>query len=106
MTIRTDKENTVSLTDKLNLETARIHWREIERFFAAGKAIFVAPSLDLIAVATVLHEDNAAQLRTWMETSQVNAVTDDQAKEFAETDAELWALVLAPWVLVQPATPA
>jgi len=35
----------------LNLETSRIAWEELQRFFASGKAIFVSGTLDLIDVA-------------------------------------------------------
>lgn len=90
-----------NLTNKLYLETAKIDWCELERYFAAGKAIYVAPSLDLIEVAKTLHADDTAQLQQWMNNQQVNPVSDQQALSFASENAQVWALVLAPWVLVQ-----
>jgi hypothetical protein len=92
------------LQAKLNLETAQIPWRELQRFFASGTAISVAAELDLMQVASVIAQDNATQLKAWMESGQVDAVTDQQAREWYQQDAVVWALVVKPWVLVQSAS--
>ncbi len=47
---------------KMNLETSRIAWREMQRFFASGAAIYVSPGLDLVEVAYQISEDNKAQV--------------------------------------------
>lgn len=94
--------NDDTLNNKINLETAQIRWHELQRFFASGSAIAVAPSLDLTNVASVIAEDNAAQLKTWMESGEVDTVTDQQALAWHEADALVWAVVIKPWVLVQP----
>jgi hypothetical protein len=87
---------------KMNLETARIAWHELQRFFASGSAIYVSPELDLVEVAFQISEDNKAQVLTWMETKQIAPVTDAQALAWHEADAEMWAIVVSPYVLVQP----
>ena len=92
-------ENT--LTSELLLETAQIPWRELQRFFASGNAISVDESLDLIHVATQISNDNATQVKAWMEAGLVDAVKDSQAQTWYEQDVILWALVIKPWVLVQ-----
>lgn len=95
-------ENTLSLHERLNLETARITWPELERFFAGGKVIHVSPTLDLVDVATSIVADNAAQLKQWMETQAVKHLEDETAKQWVQTQPDnLWAVVVAPWVLVQ-----
>ena len=45
------------LNEKLNTETARISWEELQPHFARGAAVYVAPDLDLIAVARHVAED-------------------------------------------------
>jgi hypothetical protein len=90
------------LNQKLNLETAQIPWHELQRYFASGNAIFVDASLDLIQVATQISEDNAVQIKYWMESGLLDAVKDSQAMQWYEDDAIVWALVIKPWVLVQP----
>ena len=87
---------------KLNLETARIAWKELQRFFASGGAIFVSQELDLIEVAFQLSEDNKLQVERWMLAGQVAVVSDEQALAWYEADAEMWAVVVSPYVLVQP----
>ncbi|SRR5690554_1570240 len=86
---------------KINLETAQISWRELQRFFASGTAIAVAPSLDLTEVGGVIARDESAQLKQWMDASLVDSVTDTQATNWYEQDALVWAVVIKPWVLVQ-----
>lgn len=95
---------TNELEQQINLETAQIHWRELQRFFASGNAIAVDPSLDLTHVAAQIAADNAAQLKQWMDTGLVDAVKDTQALQWYEADAMVWAVVIKPWVLVQPIT--
>ncbi|RYY03471.1 MAG: DUF2288 domain-containing protein [Gammaproteobacteria bacterium] len=93
--------NDNTLTSELLLETAQIPWRELQRFFASGNAISVDDSLDLIHVATQISNDNATQVKAWMEAGLVDAVKDSQAQTWFEQDVMLWALVIKPWVLVQ-----
>jgi len=93
--------NEQDLASELILETAKIHWHELQRFFASGNAIAVDESLDLIHVATEITNDNATQIKAWMDAGLVDAVKDSQAQEWYEQNAIVWALVIKPWVLVQ-----
>jgi len=93
--------NKKDLASELILETAQIHWHELQRFFASGNAIAVDESLDLIYVATEITKDNAAQIKIWMDAGLVDAVKDSQAQEWHKQNAVVWALVIKPWVLVQ-----
>ena len=87
---------------KVNLETAQMRWRDMQRYFASGVALFVSPELDLVETAFQMSQDNAALIRQWMAAGQFGKVTDDQARVWLESDAMLWAVVVSPWVLVQP----
>lgn len=86
----------------LNLETARIAWKELLRFFAGGSVIAVAAELDLLEVAVHIAQDNKAQVEQWMLTHKVARVSDAQAQEWLERNTDVWAVVVKPWVLVQP----
>lgn len=85
----------------VNLETAQIAWRELQRFFANGSAIKVSDDLDLVEVAFQISEDNRAQVQQWMESGQLARVADAQALAWYEADALVWAVVVRPYVLVQ-----
>lgn len=87
----------------VSLETARIAWKELQRFFASGAAISVSAELDLIEVAFQISEDNRAQVAQWMETGQLARVSEVQALAWYEADADVWAVVVRPYVLVQQA---
>ena len=87
---------------KLNLETARIAWKDLQRFFASGAAIYVSDDLDLIEVAYRLSEDDKQQFERWLLKGQVARVSDEQAQAWFDADAQLWAVVVSPYVLLQP----
>jgi hypothetical protein len=89
------------LKEKINLETSQMAWRELQRFFASGLAISVAQELDLIEVAYQFANDNKAQVSDWMSRKQVALVADKQALDWLEADAQVWAVVVRPWILVQ-----
>jgi hypothetical protein len=89
------------LRARLNSETARIAWKELLRFFAAGTVIAVSEELDLVEVAIHISNDNKSQIEQWMIEKRVDPVSDAQAKSWLEADASLWAVVVRPWILVQ-----
>lgn len=86
---------------KLSRETARIGWNELARFFAQGRVLGVAPGIDLPGVAAALADDDAAKVRAWKDAGELKPVPDDQAREWFEQDVEVWAVTVAPYVLVQ-----
>lgn len=85
----------------LNKETSKIPWSELQRFFASGMVVQVAPGMDLLDVACHIARDNKAQLDEWMQSGKVGKVSDQQATDWLAEDLSVWAVVLAPWVLVQ-----
>ncbi len=88
---------------KLNSETARMPWKELQRHFATGHTLYIDPSLDLIEVGYRMERDDAAQIEEWMKQSLIRPVSNDQARRWYNDDAELWTCVVRPWVLLQPA---
>lgn len=90
---------------QVNLETAQIAWKELQRYFASGVAIAVSPELDLVEVAVKISQDNARQVAEWMQAGKIGQVTDEQAMAWYESDAIVWAVVARPYVLVQANKP-
>lgn len=86
---------------KINLETSKIAWKELQRFFAGGKALMVSPDLDLVEVAFQMSGDKVEQIQQWATAGKLSHVSDEQAREWASDDALVWAVVVNPWVLVQ-----
>ena len=97
-----------SLTDEelnavLNTETARISWLELQLQFARGQVVQVHSGLDLIQVARELIRDNKVQFQAWLDAGRIEGVSNDQARQWHDDQADVWAVVVAPWVLVQAA---
>jgi len=95
------EESDLPLATRLNLQTARISWPELERFFARGRVLDVASEIDLIEVATALTEDNVVKFQDWTKTDKVQHLSDATAKQWLANDQNLWAVVVAPWIIVQ-----
>jgi hypothetical protein len=93
--------NRESAKQELLSQTAKISWEELQRFFAAGKLIYVTQSLDLIEVGTELIMDNKAQFSTWTKANAIHPVNDEQAQLWAQKNPTLWATTVSPWVLIQ-----
>ncbi len=89
------------LRGRINLETAQIAWRELQRYFASGATIFVSANLDLVEVAYQISVDNAALIAEWMENAWIGRVTDEQARGWYKADTVVWAVVARPYVLIQ-----
>jgi hypothetical protein len=87
--------------EKVNLETSKIAWKELQRFFACGSAVFIAPSLDLVDVAYQFSIDNKTLVAQWLHNKQIALVSDQQAINWLESDTEVWAVVVKPWILIQ-----
>lgn len=98
MTAPNELEN---LRSKINQETARIAWKEMQRHFASGTTVAVSVDLDLVDVALQMSSDNKAQFAEWLSAGKIGKVSDEQAAAWYEADAEMWSVVVSPWVLVQ-----
>lgn len=94
-------ENDEELRVRLHSETSIIGWGELQRFYATGSIIAVSPGVDLLDVACCLAEDDKPQLEGYMTEGKVFRPDDSHALRWHEEDCALWAVVVAPWVLVQ-----
>lgn len=100
--MKTKPEQDTELHDKINRETARIPWSELDRHFAQGTVIYVSEELDLIDVAVRISHDDKDNIARWMAEGKLGKVSDAQAAAWTEADASLWTSVVSPFVLVQP----
>ena len=94
-------DNDTDLHDKINRETARLPWAELQRHFAQGNVIFISPALDLIDAAVRISHDDKATIVTWMNEGKIGKVSDDQAQAWTQADTALWTCVVHPFILVQ-----
>lgn len=91
----------IDLETRLNGQTAKIPWHELQRPFASSVVRQVARGVDLIAVAKAIIDNDSQQVQAWLDDEMLTVPDADCARRWFEHNAELWALVVAPWVLVQ-----
>lgn len=90
-----------TLYAKLLGETAPISWQELQPFFARGSLLWVDSAHDLIAVAEAVAENRRDEVAAWLDSGRIAVLTDVHAEDLLARDPSLWAVVVAPWVLVQ-----
>ena len=99
--VDTSDEAVEQLHAKLNAETARLPWSALQRHFARGVVLRVADGLDLVAVALACARDQRKMVEAWLKSGELAAVSNSEALCWHQAETALWAVVVAPWVLVQ-----
>jgi hypothetical protein len=94
-----------TLHDLLIGQTARIGWDELARHFARGAVIQVDSALDLVGIAAWVVGDETGRLQPLFDDGRVVRAGDEHARRWSDTQQEFWAVVIAPWVLVQEVQP-
>jgi hypothetical protein len=89
------------LRQQLNLETGKIAWEELQRHYARGVIIKVSTEMDLVDVAVKFVQDNKPAIEDWLTNGSIARATDQDATQWSEAQTVFWAVVAAPWVLVQ-----
>lgn len=89
------------LQARLNAETAKLRWAELEPHYLRGAVIVVDPTLDLVHVARCVVADDKQAVAEWLENEQLQRAQQSHADDWRARDPQLWAVVTAPWVLVQ-----
>jgi hypothetical protein len=86
---------------QLNAETGKLAWKELERHFARGVVVWVTGDLDLVKVAEAFVQDDKPAVERWLTEGRVARASSEQAEQWHHTQPAFWAVVAAPWVLVQ-----
>lgn len=92
------------LRSRLNGEIGKLGWNELERHFARGVLVKVGPSLDLVEVAAAMIRDDKAAVESWLASGRIARASSEDAVAWNARRPEFWAVVTAPWVLVQEIT--
>jgi|APIni6443716594_1056825.scaffolds.fasta_scaffold56283_3 hypothetical protein len=89
------------LRTKLNAETGKLGWSELERHFARGLVVKVAGDLDLVEVAVAMSHDDKAVVETWLTQGRIARASTEDAITWHAQQSQFWVVVAAPWVLIQ-----
>lgn len=82
-------------------QTALIRWSELAHQHAAGNILGVAVHLDLIDIGRAMQADRSDLLATWLADGSVYRIDDLRAIEWQRENTQFWALVIAPFVVIQ-----
>lgn len=108
MTTEPNNDQTIedqAIFEKINRETAKISWQELQPHYASGALVHVESSADLVKVAIVFSKDDKTQVEEWLTAGTVCRVTEAQAESWESNNQIFWASVIAPWILIQPVKP-
>ena len=94
-----------ALRTRLNQETGQLPWQEIQRHFARGVVVRVAADLDLVEVAACMASDDQNSFMPWFASGLVARASAEEAEDWNRRGASFWAVVVAPWLLVQEIDP-
>ena len=89
------------LFHKLNQETGKINWVELQRYFARGVVVRVEKELDLVKIAEQISQDQDKAVKKLIDNRKIHRATDEDALRWNEDSQDFWAVGIAPWVLVQ-----
>lgn len=95
------KMEDIRVSDILNAQTGRLTWPELVRHFARGVVVVVAPGEDLVTIAESMVGDNQAVINRLYHEGRLRRAQDDDARCWDDNNTHFWAVVVAPWVLVQ-----
>lgn len=85
----------------LNAQTGKIEWQQLVRHFARGVVVCVQQGQDLVAIAECLVNDQADEINGLYQKGILHRALDEDAFRWEENKTQFWAVVVAPWVLVQ-----
>lgn len=97
-------EDTASTDEKLEKYTGEVDWEYVKPHFEAGVLLYVDPGLELGDVGKAFAADHTDQVDGWLKTGDLTKPSEPHAVYWEQSQARFTALVVSPFVLVQPAT--
>jgi len=92
----------ITTVEQLEKYTGEIRWSYLKPHFEAGSLIWVSPELELTTVGQAMAEDESESVQAWKKKGLVLIPSDPHADYWESIDAAFRALVVSPFVLVQP----
>ncbi len=85
----------------LNLETGKLAWSDLERFFARGIVVYVDKNQDLVEIGTALAKDQATKISELLGAKKIKKPENEQVILWHKKRQVFWVVVVAPWVVIQ-----
>ena len=95
-------EDTQSTPEKLEKYTGVVDWEYLKPHFDSGALIYVDAILSITEVGLAVAEDDKKKIEAWLKSGDLVKPSGPHAKWWAENPQEFTALVVSPFVLMQP----
>jgi len=92
--------------EKLEKYAGEVDWDYLRPHFKSAALVYVDPSISLTEVGHAFSIDDAGRVREWRMAGDLVTPSDPHAAYWAESGARFRALVVSPFVLIQPLEPA
>lgn len=94
--------DTQSTTDKLEKYTGVVDWEYLKPHFKTGALIYVDPCLSITEVGQALSDDDTHKIQAWLKTGDLVKPSEPHAQWWQKNKESFIALVVSPFVLMQP----
>ncbi len=88
--------------DKLEKYTGEVSWDYLEKHYRSGALLYIDPSLDLIVVGKAIAKDDAYSVAEWKKSGDIVKPSAPHAMYWQNSNIRFKALVVSPFVLIQP----
>lgn len=95
-------EDEATTAEKFEKYTGEVEWSYLEPHYRNGALLWLDPSLSLTEVGEALTNDDAARVAEWKKSGDLVTPSTPHAFYWEESRATFRALVVSPFVLIQP----
>jgi hypothetical protein len=95
-------KDTMSPEEKLGKYTGVVDWAYLKPHLESGALLYVDPCLEITEVGQAIADDNKEKIESWMKSGDLVKPSEPHAKWWEENPQDFTALVVSPFVLMQP----
>ena len=88
--------------EKLKKYTGVVDWEYLKPHYKSGALIYVDPCLKITEVGTAVSNDDKKQIEAWLKSGDLVKPSDLHEQWWEENPQDFTALVVSPFVLMQP----
>lgn len=92
----------LSTGEKLEKYTGEIQWAYLKPHFEAGSLLWLSPELSITEVGEAITGDDSERVQDWRKEGLLIVPSTPHADYWESTAAAFRALVVSPFVLIQP----
>ncbi len=95
-------EDSGSDLDKLEKYTGEVDWSYLRPHHETGALLWIDPALSIVEVGRAIAEDDTETVVRWRRSGDLVKPSAPHVAHWEETGARFLALVVSPFVLIQP----